>query len=310
MAKLKDFQAVRQESMRLYTEKKFVEGAEMLQREADTYPDQLARTIFWRACFLSMAQHSEAALDVIEQGLNQGLWWHKSVFSDGDLDAIREMPRFKALVERSQRQFDAACGQIKPEREILVPESDGPYPLLVALHGRNGEKNSNLEYWEVARQRGWLVLSPQSTQPLFPGAHCWDNAATGIQDIQLHFDEVLAAYPIDHERIVIGGMSQGSGMAILTAFQPKFRAKGFIGVGTWWQDVESIAKAVAVHPSIRGYFTSGLKDQTLERAREIQAVLKENGIPFEEEVYPELGHDFPPDFDKAFDQAMKFIFRS
>jgi predicted esterase len=307
MAELDNFQAVRQELVRLYNEKKFAEGVEMLEREAGAYPDQLARTTFWRICLLSLGQRPNDALNILEDGLNQGLWWHKSQFMDSDLNAIRELPRFKALVERSQVQFDAVREQAKPEREILVPECAGPYPLLVALHGHGGDKSANLEHWEAARKAGWLVFSAQSGQPLFPGAYCWDDPASGLQDIRFHFDEVFRGYPIDRERILIGGFSQGSGMAITAALQPEFQAKGFIGVGTWWPDVESIAKAAAYKTSIRGYFITGLRDQTLERAREIQAVLKENGIPFEEEVWPDLGHEFPPDFGNSFEKAIKFI---
>ena len=61
--------------------------------------------------------------------------------------------------------------------------------------------------------------------------------------------------------------------------------------------------------SLRGYFITGEKDYSLERAREIQKMLKENHIQFGEEVHSDLGHEFPPDFEKSFDNAIKFIFK-
>jgi hypothetical protein len=60
---------------------------------------------------------------------------------------------------------------------------------------------------------------------------------------------------------------------------------------------------------VRGYFVTGEKDNTLEKARAIQMILKENNIPFKEEVYPDLGHEFPSDFEKTFDNAIDFIFK-
>jgi len=306
MGNFSDFRAVTQELIRLYNDQKYAEALEMVEREAGAYPDQLARTTFWRACLHSLSNRPQEALSTLEKGLADGLWWHQSQFLDSDFDSIREMPEFKALVAKSQEQWEQSRGQTKPERVVLVPAGEGPYPLLIVIHGRSGDKNSNLEHWEVARQRGWLVFSPQSTQALFPGAYCWDEASVGIQEIRLHFDEVMGQYPIDRQRIAAGGFSQGSGMAILTALQPQIQARGFIGVGTWWGDLESLTSAAKVH-STCGYFITGLKDYTLERAREIQAVLKETGSVFAEEVYPDLGHEFPPDFGQLFEKAIKFI---
>jgi hypothetical protein len=37
--------------------------------------------------------------------------------------------------------------------------------------------------------------------------------------------------------------------------------------------------------------------------------LKETGIPFEEEVHPDLAHEFPSDFESSFDKAIDFIFK-
>ena len=60
---------------------------------------------------------------------------------------------------------------------------------------------------------------------------------------------------------------------------------------------------------MRGYFVTGEKDHTLDNARAIQKILKENNIQFGEEVHSGLGHAFPPDFEKSFDKAIDFIFK-
>jgi hypothetical protein len=60
---------------------------------------------------------------------------------------------------------------------------------------------------------------------------------------------------------------------------------------------------------LRGYFITGEKDYLLENAREIQNILKEGNIQFAEEVHSDLGHEFPPDFEKSFDKAIDFIFK-
>jgi predicted esterase len=183
------------------------------------------------------------------------------------------------------------------------------YPLLIALHGRNASKDTDLEHWQAACQRGWLVLSTQSTQPLFSGAYCWDDAALGLADLSSYYDEVSREYPIDPQRVLLAGFSQGSGMAIQAALSEKFGASGFIGVGTFIAEPDSLIPLVKQSPSVRGYFVIGEKDHTLDKVRAIQHILKENSIPFAEEVHPDLAHEFPADFGSSFEKAINFIFK-
>jgi predicted esterase len=209
-------------------------------------------------------------------------------------------------MEISQAQYEEAQGKIEREYAVLLPEppSSGSYPLLITLHGRNGNKESDLTQWELARQRGWLVLATQSTQPVFQGAYHWDDPSRALEDLQFYYKQVSQKYTIDPQRTIIAGFSQGSGMAIYTAVKGALPVRGFIGIGTWWADAGELAPE---KKDIRGYFITGEKDHTLERAREIQDVLRKNNIPFGEEVYADLGHEFPTDFGSSFDRAVKFI---
>ena len=161
----------------------------------------------------------------------------------------------------------------------------------------------------VARQRGWLVVSPQSTQPLFPGAYCWDSAAQGMADVLYSYEQTLGQYEIDPRRVIIAGFSQGSGMALHTALSGNIPARGFIGIASWWLDPKSLLPQTESAKRLRGYFITGEKDHTFDTAREIQNTLRENHIPFGEETHPDLAHEFPSDFQKSFDIAIDFIFK-
>lgn len=302
------FQELTNELMRLYPQGKYAEALEIIEQNADRFPLQAARTTYWRMCLLSISGRLDDMLSLFRHGLDSGLWWAEDQFAvDTDFDPVRELPEFKRLVAESNHKCIEMQTQVKPDRSLLLPDdTSGTLPLLIALHGRNGNKDSNLEFWEVARRRGWLVLSPQSRQSLFEGSYCWDNSEKGLQDILYHVEEIIQTHRIDPKRIVIGGFSQGSGMGIYMALSGKTSARGFIGIGTWWQaplDFDGKGNHV------RGYFVTGEKDHTLERAREIQDVLKQNDIPFTEEVHADLGHAFPADFERAFDQAIDFIFK-
>ena len=302
------FPQLTDELMRLYSQRNYAEALELVEQNADQFPVQRARTTFWRMCLLSLSGRPNDMLALFRHGLDSGLWWAGQQFVvETDFDPVRELPEFKQLVEESNRKSIEMQDQIQPDRALLLPDdTSGELPFLIALHGRNGNKDSNLEFWEVARRRGWLVLSPQSRQALFEGSYCWDNSEQGLKDILYHVEEITRTYRVDPKRIVIGGFSQGSGMGIYTALSGETGARGFIGIATWWQDP---AEFVGERQAVRGYFVTGDKDYTLDRIREIQDVLKQNGISFSEEIHADVAHTFPANFEIPFDQAIDFIFK-
>jgi len=290
----------------LYTGGNYADALQLVEQNADYFPEQAARTTFWKMCLLSLCNRPDDVMSVFRQGLNHGLWWAATQFQDSDLDTVRELPEFKRLMAVSQEKYEEARTQIKRDYALLLPEprASGMYPLLITLHGHNGNKNSDLEYWEVARQKGWLVLSAQSTQPLFLGSYGWDDPAQGLADLLFYYEQVLQRYQIDPQRVVIAGFSQGSGMAIYAALKGNLPVRGFIGIGTWWSDANELAYE---RKDLRAYFVSGEKDHTLDRSREIQDTLRRNNVQIAEEVHPDLGHAFPADFGPSFDKAIKFI---
>jgi predicted esterase len=295
----------------LYTERKYAEALQLLEQNAEHFPVQAARTTFWKMCLLSLSGRAEEVSSVLQKGLDAGLWWAGGQFQDPDLEAVRDLPQFKRLVAVSQAKYEEARTRIKRDQSVLLPEApaSGLYPLLIALHGRNGNKDSHLQPWEAARQEGWLVLSPQSTQPLFEGAYCWDDPALGTADVLFSYEQISHNYQIDPQRILLAGFSQGSGMAMYTALSGLIEARGFIGIASFWDKPDSLVPQTDVARSVRGYFVIGEKDHTLENAKEIKNNLKENGIQFAEELHPDLGHDFPADFGSSFDKAIDFIFK-
>jgi dienelactone hydrolase len=295
----------------LYTERKYADALQLLEQNADHFPMQAARTTFWKMCLLSLSGRSEEVISVFQKGLDAGLWWAGGQFQDADLDAVRDLPEFKRLVAVSQEKYEEARMHIKRDQSVLLPDppASGKYPLLIALHGRNANKDAHLEFWELARQKGWLVVLPQSTQPLFDGAYCWDDPALGIADVLFCYEQASQKYQIDPERILIAGFSQGSGMAMYTALSGKINTSGFISVASFWDRPVSLVPQTDGARSVRGYFVIGEKDHTLENAKEVKQVLKENGIQFAEELHPDLGHEFPADFGSSFDKAIDFIFK-
>lgn len=99
---------------------------------------------------------------------------------------------------------------------VRVPAGSGPHPTLLMLHGLNGTEDVT---WVFARNAGpeWLIISPRAP---FAGdnGYTWKVADSQSYNAGLdaltHFVASLpTTYPVDRERLVLLGFSQGAAMA-------------------------------------------------------------------------------------------------
>lgn len=305
----REFEHASREMFCLYEQGDYTAALELTEQLSEQYPEKAPRTVFWRVCLMCRVGRIDEALLLLTRALDEGFWWAAWQFEDPDLDPLRELPEFSALVEICRERHEIASSTNKPDRVLLAPDASAskPYPLLIGIHGRHGNKNGDLDVWDAFRQNGWLVLSPQSSQPISMDTYCWDDREKAEQEIIAHFEAICQEYSVDRSRVIIGGFSQGAGLSVYLAMGGKIPARGFIPVACWWPDVESIAERAKTAQGLRGYFITGDRDNTLERGREIQAVLKKNSIPFESELHPGLAHEFPEEIEKSLEKALAFI---
>ncbi|MES2688253.1 MAG: esterase [Pseudomonadota bacterium] len=107
---------------------------------------------------------------------------------------------------------------IADERDavLIVPESlptGGPVPLLVMFHGAGGSADKVLPFLiEHARQRGFLLLLPQSQFPT------WDLVIGGngpdLERLDQALNEVASRFLLDPKRLGFAGFSDGGSYAL------------------------------------------------------------------------------------------------
>ena len=311
MKRADTFEQAAQEMMQAYYADDFASALAIAEQASVDFPEKTEQTLIWRVCLLSRLKRADDSLRLLATSLGEGFWWPKDFFEDEDLDAVRELPEFQQLVETSHKRHMQEMGKSFPQRFVVEPVdgSAQPCPVLLTLHGRGHNGQDELDFWQEASQLGWLVVSMQSSQIHTMHGFSWDDPRKAEQEVLEHFDAICQEYEIEHQRVVLGGYSQGAGMAIQLSFHEKIAAAGFIGVGTWAPDIEPIAERAFQNKSTRGYFIIGEKDHALERVEEIRTVLAEAGLELGEERYPDLGHEFPPDYKKSLLQALDFIFK-
>lgn len=139
------------------------------------------------------------------------------------------------------------------EYRVYAPaDLQGRVPLFVHIHGGNidtADVQNQSRLNELASQRGFVVVYPQEDPR--HGAGIWDHevAAREGRDgrmtslIAQITREVMQMYPIDPQRVFVGGISAGSGMSIVMGAQyPELysgvQAEGGDRYGTPFQDEE------------------------------------------------------------------------
>lgn len=168
---------------------------------------------------------------------------------DSDMEAqaeeARELDQAAARLESERDPYEVRTGPMRRAYRspldgelapyaLYVPPSYRPdskrrYPLVVALHGLNGQPMAMLRWffggdelkkdqdWE---ERHWGDLPPLDAFVLVPGGH--GNTMyrqLGQDDVFRAMDEIEALYPIDDSRVTITGPSMGGIGAAALAFR-------------------------------------------------------------------------------------------
>jgi predicted esterase len=252
----------------------------------------------------------------MREGLDAGLWWGEEILkNDTDLESLQELPEFNRLVELSEARRQEAQAASKPLVLTLpIPEdATPPLPMLLALHGNFANAQDSVEFWQSAVHQGWLTALPQSSQITMPDRHNWNDLKLGAREIKVHYQELAKKQPVDSEKVVVGGFSKGGEMAIWLALKETIPMSGFIAVnpgGPFIQEIENwkpLLEGCQSLAELRGFFLVGENDGSIENIKALHEMLNTRGLTCDLLVAPEIGHEFPTDFDQILARALDFV---
>jgi phospholipase/carboxylesterase len=193
-----------------------------------------------------------------------------------------------------------------------VPAGEGPFPAVIALHGWGASAHDLLGLAPVLGQGELIVLCPQGPLafpvgggrfgygwfPLVPGqppdveAFRW-----GAEALRGFVDLAVERYPIDPERLVVAGFSQGGLMAYELGLRQPERFSGIAALSSWLPEI--LAQDLPRKPEHEGLpvlIVHGTSDDriTIEQARESRELVRPYGVNL---LYREfdMGHEIRPD---------------
>jgi phospholipase/carboxylesterase len=177
-----------------------------------------------------------------------------------------------------------------------VPEGEGPFPALIALHGWGASAHDLLGLAPSIHDGKAVVLCPQGSLrfsvgggmtgygwfQLVPGQPPDVEAFMAAADALRRFiEEAVERFPIDPGRIALAGFSQGGIMAYELALRDPGRFAGLVALSAWFP--EQLADLLPTLPGHEGFpvlVVHGTRDPAIpvERAREAREALRSYGV--------------------------------
>ncbi len=199
---------------------------------------------------------------------------------------------------------------------VQAPETDGPAPLLIVLHGFGQVAAEFIKIFAPLVQSGILVAAPQAPHQFYKSladrsvGFSWLTRYERDQSIQdfaaymKNFYTLLQReYRVDEQRVFVLGFSQGVSMAYRTWAQSAAPLSGVVACGG---DLPpDIGERLHELPPLRVLLVHGRNDQIvpLRKAHEAQSQLSAAGFPVE--LFEFDGEHFIPTETMA--QIAKFI---
>ena len=296
----------------LFEQKKYAEAAALLESVLDRYPDKVMANSYNLAAARVTLGQTGKAVEALEEGLRRGVFYGLWDFTAGFWDPLRGMPRFEAFLAANRAKVDEASGKAVLLTDVVTPEGYDPsrrYPLFIALHG-GGETMADLKpLWTSPRLRSeFIVLYVQSTQVAGMNGFHWQDAALTRRDVESAYKKVVAQYPVDTARVLIGGFSSGGYGAMATAFADPFPVRGFVALCPVVPDAVSDEDIQAAKlRGLRGTLLTTEQDNRVEAQRAFVERLEKLGLKVEFHLAPNIGHWFPEDFAARLDRAIGLI---
>jgi len=305
-SRMASFTELRDQVFECYHQRLYIEALELIENFEPTDRSQDEDLHFWRMCLQSRLGETDQALATFAEALDGQHWWSETMLRDSDLDPLRELPQWKTLLKRSL-DLQAKEPALEPTPLVVPPSEQGAGDgwALVVLHGAGARPEVEAEHWKAATQDGWTIVVPQSTQRLSAaGRYGWHDLERARADVMMQLEKTGW---LSEGSLVVGGFSQGGGLAAHLVCTGTVDAQGLVVLGPSFGDW-GVPKVTAGGP-VRSWILLGDEEhpRIAGAVEELSEVLRITGWPVEIEPLEGVGHSHPSDFSDRLLRALGWV---
>ena len=307
------FSKVVTEFFALYARQAYAEALALVETSLPAFPERHTELITWQICMKSRLGNTQDAIHTLSNAIQTSTyWWRTSALrQDPDLAALQDITEYQRLVSVCEERQASALKHSRPERLVFAPparRARTKYPLLITLHGWGASAQLEAPHWQGLARQGWLVAVLRSSQQFADGMYNWDDDKRARREVRAHYKALCADFPVDPRRVVLAGFSQGGGRALNMAITRAIPARGFIGLGPYLDEIDTLAPTLPPHiPNLRAYLIAGAEEQDEGMFAKVEALCAGTGVPFCQEIIPAIGHEYPSDFAPILKRALAFV---
>ena len=307
------YQEMRAHAMKLYQQKDYAEAAKILEKALTQFPDHLHANTFNLALMYVLLNETDKALKILEYGLDQGVLYGKYDFLDEIWAPLRKLDDFHSFNKKNEAKRLELQKVAKPKLEVFVPENydrDKKYPLFIALHG--GGENIEVfkpQWTSDLLKSEFIVAYPQSSQMITKDGFNWtEDMEVTKKEIKEAYEKIIQKYPVDVSQVIVGGFSSGGVASLEVVLDDTNPAIGFVVLCPAKPDDFTAEKVSdAKRRGIRGTLITTEMDNRLPDQKEMAKIMKDQGLPHEFIVTPNIGHWYPENLSEMIDTAIAHI---
>ena len=307
------YQELRQYLGELYQQKRYQEAVDLIEQVLDKFPDHVRANTYNLAIFYIQLENYEKAVWALQEGHRRGAFFGKWDFIAALWDPLRNLEGFQDVLEKNEALIAEAQSRAAMTLEVVTPEDYDPsqkYPLFIALHGGGGNIPEFKPNWISRRlSQEFIVAFVQSSQVATMEGFHWQDPSTTKKDLSEAYRQIIEQYPIDTDRVIVGGLSSGGYASLIVALQNTIPACGFVVLRPAFPEEVTEADIIEARDrGVRGTLITTENDQRIEQQKQLALLFKKHGLQYQFLVTPTTGLWFPENLPDLIDQAIAHTF--
>ena len=228
------------------------------------------------------------------------------------LSEYADNKKFLDFIKRNEELRNIANTNAQVEYFVNLPEGYSPgrqYPVIFVQHGGHGDHTATSHHWHSAfMQSDFISVFTQGRERV--GSFTFRYGKTGTEDIKKVYRQVSARYPVDTSRIILAGQSAGGALSLTLASNEMPTAGSLLAFPVKPGDFDYKKAVELKNNHVRIVMICGEKDKWFfPGQQELSVILDSAGVENRFIKYPDLGHDFPPDFPEQINNGLHYLLK-